>query len=59
MAIVDDEGRFRPYLAEARARGIVFNVGHGGGSFRFRQAVPAMQQGFPPTRSAPICIQAA
>ncbi len=48
MAIVDDEGRLRPYLAEARARGIVFDVGHGGGSFRFRQAVPAMQQGFPP-----------
>ena len=48
MAVVDGEGRLRPYLAEARARGIVFDVGHGGGSFRFRQAVPAMQQGFPP-----------
>lgn len=48
MAIVDDAGRLRPYLAEARARGIVFDVGHGGGSFRFSQAVRAMEQGFPP-----------
>ena len=47
-AIVDDEGRLKPYLADARARGIVFDVGHGGGSFRFSQAVPAMQQAFPP-----------
>ena len=48
MTIVDEQGRLRPYLAEARARGILFDVGHGGGSFRFGQAVPAMQQGFPP-----------
>jgi dihydroorotase len=47
-AIVDDEGRLKPYLADARARGILFDVGHGGGSFRFSQAVPAMQQAFPP-----------
>ena len=47
-AIVDDQGRLKPHLAEARARGIVFDVGHGSGSFRFRQAVPAMEQGFPP-----------
>ncbi|HAK56204.1 MAG TPA: amidohydrolase/deacetylase family metallohydrolase [Acidobacteria bacterium] len=47
-AIVDDDGHLKPYLADARARGIIFDVGHGGGSFRFRQAVPAMQQAFPP-----------
>jgi predicted amidohydrolase len=38
----------RPYVLEARKRGIVFDVGHGGGSFLFRQAVPATKQGFYP-----------
>ena len=47
-AIVDDDRNLKPYLAAARERGIVFDVGHGGGSFRFNQAVPAMQQAFPP-----------
>ena len=37
-----------PYLFEARKRGVLFDVGHGGGSFLFRQAVPAMKQGFIP-----------
>src|SRR5687768_11192278 len=34
--------------AAARKRGVIFDAGHGGGSFLFRQAVPAMQQGFHP-----------
>ncbi|MGH9162747.1 MAG: amidohydrolase/deacetylase family metallohydrolase [Vicinamibacteraceae bacterium] len=46
--IVDEQGKVRPYILEARKRGIVFDVGHGGGSFLFRQAVPAMKQGFAP-----------
>jgi dihydroorotase len=48
IPIVDDEGKLRPYVVAARKRGIVFDVGHGGGSFLFRQAVPAMKQGFAP-----------
>ncbi len=48
VAMLDDEGRVRPYLFEARKRGVIFDVGHGGGSFLFRQAVPAMKQGFVP-----------
>jgi dihydroorotase len=32
----------------ARKRGVIFDVGHGGGSFLFRQAVPATKQGFFP-----------
>ena len=46
--IVDEEGNVRPYVHEARKRGIIFDVGHGGGSFLFRQAIPAMKQGFVP-----------
>ena len=38
----------RPYVFEAQKKGIVFDVGHGGGSFVFEQAVPAMDQGLYP-----------
>jgi dihydroorotase len=48
VPMLDAEGRVLPYLFEARKRGIIFDVGHGGGSFLFRQAVPAIQQGFMP-----------
>ena len=48
IPIVDESGKVRPYVLEARKRGIIFDAGHGGGSFLFRQAVPAMQQGFHP-----------
>src|SRR5665213_2154253 len=37
-----------PYLFEARKRRIIFDVGHGGGSFSFLQAIPAIQQRFVP-----------
>ena len=46
--IVDESGKLRPYVLEARKRGIIFDAGHGGGSFLFRQAVPATKQGFYP-----------
>jgi len=46
--MLDDSGKLMPYLLEARKRGVIFDVGHGAGSFAFRQAVPAMEQGFPP-----------
>jgi dihydroorotase len=48
VPIVDENGKVRPYVWAARKRGVIFDAGHGGGSFLFRQAVPAMQQGFPP-----------
>ncbi len=47
-AIVDDNGEVRPYVWEAQKKGLIFDVGHGGGSFLFDQAVPALQQGFLP-----------
>ena len=42
------DGKLNPILAEARARGVIFDVGHGAGSFWFRNAVPAVKQGFLP-----------
>ena len=36
------------YLYKARERGIIFDVGHGAGSFYWRNAVPAIEQGFYP-----------
>jgi dihydroorotase len=48
VPMLDDSGKVRPYLFEARKRGVIFDAGHGGGSFLFRQAVPAVHQGFVP-----------
>ena len=42
------DGKLNPILVEARARGVIFDVGHGAGSFWFRNAVPAVKQGFIP-----------
>ncbi len=46
--IILADGKINPALAEARARGVIFDVGHGAGSFWFRNAVPAFKQGFIP-----------
>lgn len=49
QAIVDMKTKkLKPFVFEARKRGIIFDVGHGGGSFMWSQAIPAMQQGFAP-----------
>jgi dihydroorotase len=48
VPMLDSQGKVMPYLFEARKRGVLFDVGHGGGSFLFSQAVPAMKQGFIP-----------
>ncbi|MEJ7693570.1 amidohydrolase/deacetylase family metallohydrolase [Daejeonella sp.] len=49
QAIVDMKTKkVKPFVFEARKRGIIFDVGHGGGSFMWSQAIPAMQQGFAP-----------
>jgi dihydroorotase len=45
---VDKDGKLYDYFKRARARGVRFDVGHGGGSFAMRNAVPAIQQGFYP-----------
>lgn len=46
--IIDPEERVYDYMFAARERGIIFDLGHGAGSFWFRNAVPAMADGFPP-----------
>jgi len=46
IPMLDASGKLRPYLLEAQKRGVIFDVGHGGGSFVFNQAVPAIQQGY-------------
>ena len=45
---LDESGHVNPAMFEARKRGVIFDVGHGGGSFAWRIAVPAIKQGFPP-----------
>lgn len=46
--IVDDQGNLRPYVIDAKKRGVLFDLGHGGAGFWFAVAVPAMKQGLPP-----------
>ena len=46
--IILADGKLNPAIRDARARGVIFDVGHGAGSFWFRNAVPASKQGFVP-----------
>ncbi|EPR69148.1 amidohydrolase/deacetylase family metallohydrolase [Cyclobacterium qasimii] len=46
--VVDEDLKVKPFVFEAQKRGINFDVGHGGGAFSFRQAIPSIQQGFLP-----------
>jgi dihydroorotase len=45
---LDSTGHANPALLEGRKRGILFDVGHGGGSFFWRVAVPIIGEGFLP-----------
>ena len=45
---LDPSGHVNPALIEGRKRGVIFDVGHGGGSFLWRIAVPAIKDGFLP-----------
>ena len=46
--ILDGNGRILPDVIDARERGVVFDIGHGIGSFTWRVARAALEQGFPP-----------
>src|SRR5436309_2648190 len=43
--VLDEAGRVRPSVWQAAERGIVFDVGHGAGSFNFQVARTALAQG--------------
>ena len=47
-SIVDEQGTLRPFVLDAQKRGIVFDVGHGGGSFMYSAALPATRAGLWP-----------
>lgn len=47
-APVDDHGKMLPALVSARARGVLFDIGHGMGAFGFDSAEAAMAEGFAP-----------
>jgi dihydroorotase len=47
--IVDlQTNKVKPFVYEARKRGIIFDVGYGGISFAYSQAIPAVKEGFFP-----------
>lgn len=46
--LVDGKGKTLPYLLEGRKRGVRFDVGHGGGSFVWYEAIPAIKDGWLP-----------
>ena len=48
LGIIDQQGRIKPGVREARARGVLFDLGHGLGSFNFGVARKAMDAGFLP-----------
>ena len=48
MSVIDDQGNVRPFVKQAKERGILFDLGHGGAGFWFSEAIPALQQGLAP-----------
>ena len=46
--LINETGKINPGMFAGRERGVKFDVGHGGGSFRWNVAVAALKQGFPP-----------
>jgi dihydroorotase len=48
LGILDANGRVRASVRDARQRGVLFDVGHGSGSFNFEIARQAIGQGFLP-----------
>jgi dihydroorotase len=46
--VVDKNGKVKPFVFEAQKKGIIFDVGFGGGSCGFNQMIPSVKQGFLP-----------
>jgi dihydroorotase len=46
--VVDGEGNVLSYVFDAKKKGVLFDVGHGGAGFWFNQGIPALEQGLWP-----------
>jgi dihydroorotase len=46
--VIDERGKVYDHLFRVRERGVIFDLGHGAASFWFRNAAPAIEQGFVP-----------
>lgn len=46
--ILNENRKVQDFMFQARDRGVIFDLGHGAGSFWFRNAIPALEQGFFP-----------
>lgn len=50
--------KLKSFMHDARKKGIIFDVGHGGASFAYSQAIPAIEEGFfPDTISTDLHIE--
>lgn len=47
-AIIDLNGKLKPFVVMAQKKGIIFDVGFGAASFAFAYAIPAIKSGFYP-----------
>ena len=47
--VTDDNGKVYPAIRDAAQRGVIFDVGHGYGSFQWDVAQAALDEGFEPT----------
>lgn len=47
-SILDENGKVKPEIWDARARGVLFDASNGVGNFNFDVALPALEQGFTP-----------
>ena len=52
--LMNENGRMQPYMLAERERGVHFDVGHGSGSFWFRQAVGCFNQGLHPRQTPSV-----
>lgn len=48
MPVTDDQGNVRSFVLDAKKRGVLFDLGHGGAGFWYSIAIPAMKNGLPP-----------
>ena len=48
IPVLNKDGKVNPDIFKAQERGFIFDLGHGGGSFVYRNAAPAFEQGYYP-----------